>query len=123
MARLNKDFTYTQSSIADGDTDTYDFINGSNLVTQSNTDDYAPFENVTIYNNGVVDLRVFINSNQADTYKILPKGVILSLESVKPISIVFVENASGGGTAGSYQLNVNNDVSQLSLLKRIGGVN
>lgn len=92
-------------------------LNQFGLEDDNNTavDKLSPFKNITAYNNGSVDLQIFIN--QGKGYEPLPAGTILG-KTDKKISFIRIKNTSAV-TAGNVVLALNNEVSDHELLKRI----
>jgi len=106
--RLNKDFSYDLSISASAQ-DYYDF------ESDTTTDQYSPFKNLTLLNTGTENLKVYINGQSG--FRLVPSGTILTLEN-QEISFLRVVNTSATTTAtGTLQLN--NDYSQKELINEL----
>lgn len=119
LERLNNLFSWDVASISASSTDYYNFTgNKQPLETDDagqETQDYAPFRNIVIYNNGTTDLRIYFNRQQG--YRILPAGTILELTG-QSISQLDVQNTSGA-SAGSYTFTLDNDVKEINILRAL----
>ena len=113
LKRKTRDFSYTETPAASA-IKYWDFASDPTLIG-TNTDDYLPFSNVTVFNNGSTDLKY--RENQQDGYKYIPAGTIMELNN-REIMFASIENVSST-TAGSYIVVFNNDVSQLEVLKKL----
>lgn len=78
------------------------------------TDDYAPYKNLFIYNSGSVDLKLFLNQRRG--YDLIPAGTIYKIEDD---NITFVAVKNTAASAGEYTLTLDNEDTQLSILKSL----
>lgn len=82
-----------------------------------NTDDYAPFRNLQIFNTGEVAIKVYLNNQSG--FKYVPAGVILPLNDYG-VNRIVIENTSATESA-NFVINADNDITELTCLKKIAG--
>lgn len=105
--RLNKDVDY-DVTINAGATKYYAFLE------DTDTDDYTPFHNLTVFNTGNQAIKVFLNG--ASGSRLIPAGTIAKMEN-KLISNLKIINE--GAVQATFTLNLNNDVSDNEYLQAI----
>lgn len=82
-----------------------------------NTSGYCPFTNMTIINEGVSDLLIYIN--QVTQFLVIPSGVIKEFSNEK-ITTLTIKNRSST-SAANFVLSVDNKDTELILLEKIAG--
>lgn len=107
LARKNKQFSYEITMSASG---TYDLDFTQEGTNESN---YAPFQNIVIFNTGSVPVKKFENQNTSFDY--IPAGVIDEKVN-KNIQRLLFQNTSST-TQATIIVIVNNDLSMIELLK------
>lgn len=110
MTRLNNDFQI-EVTIPAGEEKFYDF------TTDAEKDAYLPFRNCYIFNDNAGDLEVYLNRNDQPRY--IPKSSTVAIED-KKISRLNVKNRSASSV--TVIINLNNDFSELELLRYVAGV-
>lgn len=79
------------------------------------TQDYMPFHNMTIINEGLNDILIYIN--QVEQFLLIPSGTIKELTN-EWITSLRVKNRSNTGEA-DFTLSVDNKDTELILLEKI----
>lgn len=109
--RVNFEETLTVSGQA-----TQDLLRkGTTDVNGIETRRYAPFKNFSIHNNGSTDLKVFFNQQLGS--EDIPAGTVRIFKD-ENVSFYKLVNRSGS-TTGSARVTLDNQDTELSLLKQL----
>lgn len=106
--KLNKQFSYEENIVASG----YSY---KDFREDRETDDYAPFENISILNTGTEHIKMFINNEE--NFRLIPSGTILELNDLFINNVKF-ENTSSTNNA-EFTFQVNNDLSEKKILNEM----